>query len=266
MLTRWIAFCVGFSAAIAAPASAAGDLDAAKRAYTEVDYPRCRDKAVASLASAGTRDDRIDAHRLHGLCAAALGETEEAREAFVLMLAIDRAARLPEGLSPRFTSSFREARGSMLGKEPLALSIENSTVDEGRRIVRLRLTDDHNLVRTITTTTEAQTTPTAVKPSAVFEINVPTAVDVTIRAFDAGNGEVIRLLVPKETSEKISVIDESKPPPVVEEDSSSGLFVLGGIAAGVLLVGAGAGVFAAFFLPPQSVALKSGIAFAPPPS
>lgn len=244
--------------ACAPPAWAGEDaLAGAQRAYAEVEYGKCRDEAQRALAAPADKPSRVDAWRYLGLCAAALGETDEAREAFKRMLAIDKDARLPDGLSPRFTSSFREAKGSFITGAPLAFTVERETVDGGTRAVRLKLTDELALVQKIGWRGEAGSSGGPVRAAPLLELEVPAEVDVTLYALDPQGGEVALLFLPA----KKPIADAPPPPPPAAEEGGFPWLVVGGVAGGVLLLGA-AGVGTALLLaPPQAVTLKTDVVF-----
>lgn len=248
--------------ALASGAAAADDavaaLSGAQRAYADVDYQKCREEAQRALTGPGDKAARVDAWRYLGLCSAALGDTEAAREAFKHMLAIDRDARLPDGLSPRFTSSYREAKGSFVTGSPLAFTVEREVVDGGIRAVRLKLTDELGLVQKIAWRGEGGSSGGPVRAAALLELELPAEADVTVVALDPQGGEVAVLLLPG----KKKVAEAPPPPPPVEpEDAGFPWLVVGSVAGGVIILGAvGAGV-AAYFAPPQAVTVKTDVVF-----
>jgi hypothetical protein len=251
-------------AAVLLPVLLAGatELDAAKKAYADVDYGRCRDRARAALLVPATRPERVDAYRLLGLCAAAESDTDDAREAFRLMLAIDRDARLPDGLSPRFTSSFREAKGSWVGVEPLRLSVESEIVNDAGRVVRVRVHDEAELVARLTWRGGGGNHP-PVKRADVVEFDLAAGVDVVVVALDKAGGEVAVLELPARKVEEATPLDPTPKATVAEEDRPFPWLVVGGVAGGVLVVGAVAAVTAVVLTPPRSVTLKPEVVFAP---
>lgn len=236
-------------------------LDGAQQAYADVDYPRCRDKAQSALLVPGSRADRVQAYKLLGLCAAAVGDTDAARDAFRVMLTIDRDARLPDGLSPRFTSSFREAKGSLVGTVPLALVVGKDAVDVDRRVVTLRLDDADALVDKITWRSSGGETNAPVKAAPTLELELPLDVDVDVLGLDATGGELIVVPLTGKARVRDSALDDKT---VVPEDEGSALpyVVLGGVVGGVVLVGAAAGLAAVLLSPPQQVVLATDVAFA----
>ena len=243
--------------------AAVPDLDAAQKAYVDVDYARCLDKAQSALLQPATMKERVDAWRLVGLCAAAQNNTDDARDAFRLMLAIDPNARLPEGLSPRFTSSFREAKGSWVGTTPLRLSIASEEFGAGGRTVRVKVDDEAELVSKIAWRGPSGTLSAPVKKAAQLELELPASVDVVVVAFDKAQGEVATLTLPQKKTETASPLDPEAPAATVDEEASAVPYiVVGGVVAAVVVVGAAAGVAAAVFAPPSSVNLKTDVVFA----
>jgi hypothetical protein len=233
-------------------APAAPDLEAAQKAYVDVDYAKCREKAQTALLQPGSLKDRVDAFKLLGLCSAAVGETDAAREAFRMMIAIDKDAKLPEGLSPRFTSSYREAKGSWVGTTPLALSIASEQTDKNSRTVRIKVADDAGLAARIAWRGPSGALSPPVKKSDLIELELPISVDIVVVALDKAAGEVALLPLPARGADKRSPIDEKPKDPIPEDESSSMLpLVIGGVAAGVVVVGAAAGFAVLLFSPPH---------------
>lgn len=238
-------------------AAADGSLAQAQRAYTAVEYGKCKDEADKALGGPGSRADRVDAWRLLGLCQAALGDTDAAREAFRHMLAVDWSARLPDGLSPRFTSSFREAKGSFGGVAPLSLVVADERIDGGTRVVKLKITDELELVHKVAWRGAAGSEGTPVRAAPLLQLEVPAEVDVTVFALDRAGGEVSEL-------ELAAVKPDEAPPPPPDDEVKAGGFPWVGVAigAGAVLVAAAAAGGAAFvLLQPQTVGLKSDVAF-----
>ena len=98
----WSALLVALTVA-AAPSA---ELSAAQKAYADVDYGRCLEKARAALGQPGSLPDRVSAWKLVGLCAAAEGETDVARAAF---------ARFEGGFDPYLRFRRQVARVELQG-------------------------------------------------------------------------------------------------------------------------------------------------------
>lgn len=244
-------------------AGANSELEAAQRAYADVDYARCFDKARAALGQPGTLSERVAASRLVGLCAAAQGDTDAARDAFRFMLTLDKNARLPEGLSPRFTSSFREARGALMESTPLALTIVKDDIRGASRILRVRVQDDGDLVARVGFRPKGGGLESPVKKSVELELEVPAAIDVELVALDPAGGEVAILEVAGVGSGPVRDLKEGPAPPA-EEPAPFPWLVVGGVAGAVVLVGGGAAILAVVLSPPSTVTLKTDVVFSPP--
>ena len=245
--------------------AAAADLDAAQKAYVDVDYQRCRDRAQAALLVPATITERVSAYRLLGLCAAATNDADDAREAFRMMLAIDPAARLPEGLSPRFTSSFREAKGSWVGTTPLALTLKDEAIKGSTRTVTIAVADDAELVTKIGWRAAGGTEGKAVKVASLVELELPAGPQVVVVALDKTGGEVATLTLPAATAPTaVNPLDPTtQPPPAASSDDGAVWpFVVGGVAGGLLVVGGATALVVVLLSPPSQVTLKTDVAFA----
>jgi hypothetical protein len=255
-----VLLCVGAVMLGASPANAVEDaLAAAQRAYGDVDYAKCKDNADKALNVPADKPSRVDAWRLIGLCSAALNDTDKARDAFKHMLAIDRDARLPDGLSPRFTSSFREAKGAFVTGSPLAFTIVSERVDGGVRTIRIKLVDELDLVQKIAWHSPNGAQGPPVKAAPQQELQLPADVDVTVIALDQGGGEVAVLLLPAKKAEAPA----PTAPQVKADDQPFPWLAVGGIAAGVVVLAAAGAITYAVLAPPQQVTLKSDVVFGP---
>lgn len=242
--------------ALGAPTARADALADAQRAYADVDYTKCRDEAAKALQGKGDRPARVDAYRYLGLCEAALGDTESAREAFKHMLAVDKDARLPDGLSPRFTSSFREAKGSFVTGAPLALIVDSETIDGGTKRLRLKVVDELAMVKNVAWRGAAGSSGGPVRAAPLLELEIPAEVDVTVVALDAAGGEVAGLSLPALKK----AAPPPPPPPTGEEGGGFPWLAVGAIAGVAVLAGAGVGVYLAL-QPPAAVTLKTDVVF-----
>jgi hypothetical protein len=248
------------SAAFAPDARAASDLDAARQAYGELNYEGCKDAAQAALEAPGTREERVDAYRLLGLCEAALDDTDAARTAFSHMVAIDPDAKLPEGLSPRFTSSYLEARGQWT-EPPLTLEIESQKVEQDTRVVRLQVRDLAGLAARVVWEDEDGERGPPLRVAERMEIEVPAEFNARLLLLDETDGVLAELPVGPEPAQP------PPPPPSpgdeeAEEDAGGVPWVMVGAAgAGVLVAGAVVGGVAILLTQPGSVTLTSDVAF-----
>lgn len=247
---------------VLALATDADPLAAMKSAYANVDYEKCKSEAHKALKQPGDKGARVDAYKHLGLCAAALGDTDGAREAFKLMLTLDRDAKLPDGLSPRFTSSFREAKGALVGATPLALAAEKDDVDGGTRTLLVKVTDDAGLVKSLAWRGEGGVLSPPVRAAPKLEMEVPANVDVTIVALDEAQGEIATL--PLGRPDAPAPAARAAPSEADEDGGGSlapvliGAAVVGGV---VLVAGVGAVVAVALLSPPSAVTLKTDVAF-----
>ena len=243
----------------------AASLDDAKAAYAALDYAQCREGARASLAAPAPRADRVDAHRLLGLCSAALGDADTARAAFKAMLIVDREATLPDGLSPRFTSAFREAKGELLDAPPTTFSIESDGRSGRVRVVRVAVVDPEGVVARIAHRGEGGVLSPAVRKAARLELEVPGEGRVELIGLDAAGGEVVVVVLAP-----LDAPAADAPPPVAaapapEDDGPPWLLVGAGAAAGVVLVAGAvtAGVVWAL-QPPSRAAFTTDVVFGEP--
>ncbi len=244
--------------------AAGADLDGAQKAYADVDYQRCRDRAQSALLVPATVSERVIAWRLLGLCAAATNDTDTAREAFRMMLAIDAAARLPDGLSPRFTSSFREAKGSWVGATPLALTLKQEAIENGTRTVTIAVADAAELVARLQWRAAGGTEGKAVKAAALVEFELPAGPEIMIVALDKAGGEVSLLTLPSSSATAVNPLDPTTQPPAANstDDGAIWPFVIGGVAGGLVVVGGATALVVVLLSPPTSVTLKTDVGFA----
>ncbi len=221
-----------------------------------LEYGACSKDAAAALREPATTAERVDAYRTLGLCSAALDQADAARDAFRAMIAIDDGAELPTGQSPRATSSFREAKSSLVGTVALKLSIETDTVNDGTRTLLLHLTDGLGLVKQLAWRGEGGTLSPPVRAASKLEIDVPTNVDVTLVALDAARGEVVTLELAKPGG--------AVPVAAAVDDEGVGftaLVIVGAVAGGALLLAGASAVAVALLSPPRTVNVKTDVAF-----
>ena len=109
------AFAVLLVAALAGPAVAGGNptLDQAQQAIDNIDYEAARSLVGKALDGGGlSLADHLRALRMAGEVEAALGDDAGAREHFATWIYLDPKAKLADGLSPKITAPFDEARAS----------------------------------------------------------------------------------------------------------------------------------------------------------
>lgn len=251
---------------LSAPVRAGPALDEARQAYAGLEYERCRAQAKGALEEPATREERVEAYRLMGLCRAALGDTEPAREAFIHMLAIDPEARLPEGLSPRFTSSYLEAKGYWVGQKTLTLQVARSRTEGGKRVVLLEIHDPMEQVAKVSFRKEFGELSPGLKAAPRMELELPGGEPVEIVALDAHGGEVALLSVGAPEVPKIAADSDVKntPTETVEEPPAGSdvwMWVAVGAGTGVLVAGAAAAGLGVYLYQPRAVNLRSDVAF-----
>ena len=127
------------SSASAAWADGSARLAEAQKAYADVDYERTRSLSMAALRQGGNdRAATSELYLLWATAAAALGQAEESRGAFLYVLATNPELKLERTLSPRIRAPYLEARGSAAsndGKPPLEVTLRrrNQELELGLR-------------------------------------------------------------------------------------------------------------------------------------
>ncbi len=238
-------------------------LAAAHAAYGAVDYARCRQEARSALVSPAGQGERVETYRLLGLCLAAEGDTDAARDAFRAMLLFDREARLPAGLSPRFTSSFLEAKGSLVDTPLLSLTVASEEVNDGVRRVRLGVKDAEDMIAKLAWSSEGGVLSSPVARAPLVEFVVTASAPVRFVALDAHDGWVTALELPARSTENggdpLDDDDAARAQVVAPQALPWGVI---GVAAGVVAaVGVGIGVAVA--VAPREATLVPQVAFAP---
>lgn len=110
-----------------ARAESVATLAEVEAAYAEVDLERTYSLALAALG-AGGHDMKATArlYHLYAVAAAATDRADEAREAFLRVLAIDSRGKLDKKLSPKIRAPYLEARGAWAdasGGKSLAVAV-----------------------------------------------------------------------------------------------------------------------------------------------
>lgn len=122
-VTRALALLLALVAAQAtATAQKKGPTDRARNEIGELRYEDAQ-KTIEKAIKSGTNGpaDMAELYLLLGEVKASLGDDEAAEDSFKRALAIDPAAQLRDGLSPKIREPFGKARKAMRGKKPLAL-------------------------------------------------------------------------------------------------------------------------------------------------
>jgi hypothetical protein len=128
------AFAVALVAALAGPAGADGNanLDQAQQAIDNIDYEAARNFVGMALDSGGLAlADHLRALRIAGEVEAALGNDAGAREHFATWIYLDPKAKLADGLSPKITAPFDEARAAT---GALVIDVALARGDDGVRV------------------------------------------------------------------------------------------------------------------------------------
>jgi len=127
----WLAAAALAALLLSTPASWAqgsARLAEAQKAYAEVDYDRTRTLAREALQQGGNdRAATSELYLLWATAAAALDRAEEARSAFLCVLATNPDLKLERTLSPKIRAPYLEARGSAStrdGKAPLEVTLQ----------------------------------------------------------------------------------------------------------------------------------------------
>jgi hypothetical protein len=116
------------AALCASSARAEPPLAQAKAAVEGSDYLTAK-PLIAAAIEGGTLgpDDLVEAYRLEGTIAGALGDAKAATEAFTRLLALSPKAGLPPGTSPKITKPFAAAQKYFADHEPLKVKTETSS-------------------------------------------------------------------------------------------------------------------------------------------
>jgi hypothetical protein len=110
-------------------ALAGPELDEARELLRRMDYGRAMDRAEGVLRAAHSGpEELVEAYRILGLGAAALGRSGEAQTAFRRLLAIEPAFRLPREVSPKLRPPFERALAEAAGQAPIGLEHEPPAV------------------------------------------------------------------------------------------------------------------------------------------
>ena len=170
----------------------------AERAYQSVDFPAAHDAALRALeAGSATREQTARLYVLLAISAAAQGNADEAKQAYLVALAISPTLKLDKGLSPKIRDPYLEAQGFWAASsERLALSAKRAS-DPEHLIVSLL--DPETLVSRV----ELRIAALGVLPRTTFQLRttsstrftLPTGLatrgyEYAVRALDA-NGNVL---------------------------------------------------------------------------
>ncbi len=105
-------------------------LERARAALDDLQFEDAYD-ALDEALRAGDSDleQTVEIYRLLGEVAAALGQQDEAADAFEILLTLDPEQQLPEGVSPKISEPFENALSRVDGRDPLRFSCEITSND-----------------------------------------------------------------------------------------------------------------------------------------
>jgi hypothetical protein len=113
----------------ATPARAEVSVDTARAAIEASEYLKARADLTALMGMGISGPNELaEIHRLYGIVAGALGETQVATVAFQLALALNPKMTLPVGTSPKIGRPFASAQGFFKTREPLKIKTETTVL------------------------------------------------------------------------------------------------------------------------------------------
>lgn len=241
------------------------ELEQAEEAYQILEYETCRQSALAALALPGTRVERIQSHRLAGLCQAALGDLEAARESFLHLVALDPDAKLPDGISPRFASAFLEAKGQLADEGGLAIQLLRKEKVGNARVLRVQINDplgegDKVAYRVANGDLEAFR-----KAAPRMELEIPADHLVQVVLLDAAGGELalLTLAAPRPVAEAPVASGPTAEELAAADGARTWTWVIVGAVTGAVLAGAAAAGW--YFTAPARFAPTSAVVFGDQP-
>ena len=121
-----------------APAHADVSADTARAAIEASDYMNARAQLTALMGKGTSGPNELaEIHRLYGIVAGALGETQVATVAFQLALALNPKLTLPVGTSPKIVRPFAAAQAYFKTREPLRIKTETQATPPSVTLVIL---------------------------------------------------------------------------------------------------------------------------------
>ena len=214
----------------ATPARAEVSVDTARAAIEASDYLKARADLTA-LMGMGTSgpNELAEIHRLYGIVAGALGETQVATVAFQFALALNPKLTLPVGTSPKIARPFASAQGFFQKREPLRFKTETATTPPSVTLVVL--SDPMSMVARARVTFSVdggaeQTREETGKAIARITIALPVGarIDLRVAALDTmgnrvaeiGTADVPIVIVGGkaiDTDKKVVIVPRPLPPP-----------------------------------------------------
>ncbi len=155
--------------------AAAGDpVEAAERAYRDVDFEAQRTEARRALEAGNHPPTRLaEIYRLLGIAHAALGQPEAAKQAFLRLLALDPNVELERFLSPRLRSPYMEARG-FWDVTSARLGVDAVSLRQPQGATLLRLGDPLGMVARVRLRTAGA------KPDVALDLEIEAASELRI--------------------------------------------------------------------------------------
>lgn len=241
------------------------ELEQAEASYQSLEYENCREAAQAALALPGNRLERMSAYRLAGLCHAALGDLEAARESFLHLVALHPGAKLPDGLSPRFASAFLEAKGQLADEGGIRIRLLRTEKVGNSRVIRVEILDPLGDVDRVAYRVAGDTLVSPIKAAAKMELEVPAEGRIEVVLLDAADGELAILTL--KAPQPVAAVPVKTGPSAEElaeaETARLWTWVTVGATTGIVLAGAAA---AGWYLnAPALFAPKSEVVFGDAP-
>lgn len=121
-------------------------IKAAETAYQAVDFEKTYEAATAALKAGGHGPKEVTRlYFLIGVSGSSLRKNEEAKQAFLRMLALDPNVKAEQSLSPTLREPLLEAKGLFSGDELSAKAVLN----QGRGLLVLKLSDPVAMVKKV---------------------------------------------------------------------------------------------------------------------
>jgi hypothetical protein len=235
-------------------------LQAAEEAFTEVDFERTIEQASTALQAGGYTPERlVRIYQLLGVSAAALGDSDGARDFFQRMLAIDAEATLDDSVPPRLRAPFLEARGIVSARrERLGVTVG---LARAQASLRVALTDPFEMARSLRVharvegTIEYTTVETEASPEVLAPIpgaDTADRLEYWIEVLDPYGNQLLvvgtefeprvvgRIAVADLGSSSSGMSPPSSPPPGGPSILEEPLFWI--VTGGVIALGAGIGI------------------------
>ena len=182
--------------------SSAADVEAAEQLYTKLDYEEANATAERVVRQRGlSHDQLVRAYRVLAITHAILGKDQEAKDAFLKLLASDPDYAVDPNLGPKVTTPFLEARGVFrtLPTKP-GVSVTAKVRSDGGQL-RVTTRDPQKAVKRVvvgyrwTSAGEFTTAPIAVGVGVPVEVSPApagrTRLDFFAQAFDDHDNAIL---------------------------------------------------------------------------